>query len=109
MTIERRAELYELWSSETEAPETQEWRDHLSLEELDAVAQWDIGYAACLRKTTKTIMIRQLIRDRYTAKEIWMVEDIGDHCRLWLRDGAVYLARLTQDRLLQLDAIDCVC
>ena len=103
MTIERRAELYELWSSETEAPETQEWRDHLSLEELDAVAQWDIGYAACLRKTTKTIMIR------YTAKEIWMVEDIGDHCRLWLRDGAVYLARLTRDRLLQLDAIDCVC
>ena len=109
MTIERREELYELWSSETEAPETQEWRDHLSLEELDAVAQWDIGYARGVSRAVCTILIRELIRDRYPAREIRELETIGDHCRLRLRDGSLYLARLTRDYRLQLDAIDCVC
>lgn len=109
MTIERREELYELWSSETEDPETQEWRENLSLEELDAVAQWDLGYARGLHRAASTILIRQLIRDRYPAREIRALENIGDHCRLQLRDGSLYLARLTRDRQLQLDAIDPAC
>lgn len=38
---ERQEELYSLWGSETNAPETEEWRDELTLEEQEMVAQWD--------------------------------------------------------------------
>ena len=42
-------------------------------------------------------------------EEIAEVETIRDHCRVRLRDGAMYLARLDRDLSLRLDEIDGVC
>ena len=41
--------------------------------------------------------------------EIRELETVGDHCRLWLRDGTAYLARLASNGTLRLDPIDSAC
>ena len=50
MTDERRQELDELILDETNDPETQEWRDDLTLEEIEYVNAEDERYENALNK-----------------------------------------------------------
>lgn len=109
MDNERREDLYRLWCNETNEAETQEWREDLSLEELDLVAQWDMGHAQGVHTLCSRLLIREKLRGRYSRKEIAELEAVGDHYRLRLRDGSLYLARLAQDGALRLDPIDAAC
>lgn len=109
MDNERREELFCLWCDEPSDPEDMEWREALTPEELDQVAQWDMGYAQGVNTLCTRILIRDQIRSRYLRREIAELEAVGNHYRLRLRDGSLYLARLTADGELRLDAIDAVC
>ncbi len=109
MDNERREELYRLWSEETNEAESLEWRQELSPEELDLVAQWDIGFPQGVNTLCTRLLIRDKIRGRYSRKEIAELEAVGGHYRLRLRDGSLYLARLAQDGALRLDPIDEAC
>ena len=46
MDENRRQELYDSWSAETNEPETEEWRDDLTPEEAALVDQWDAAFLA---------------------------------------------------------------
>ena len=105
----RREELTRLWSEETEAPETQEWRDDLSPEERDFVAGLDGGYQAGTRRLCEAILIRDKLRQRYSPGMIEELATLRDCCRLRLRDGRVYLVRLSRDNALKFQAVDDAC
>jgi len=109
MDNERREELYRLWCEETNEAETQEWRQELAPEELDLVAQWDMGYAQGVNTLCSRLLIREKLSGRYSRKEIEELEAVGGHFRLRLRDGSLYLARLAKDGALRLDPIDAAC
>ncbi len=49
-------ELYDNWSAETNDPETQEWRDELSSEELAQVEKWDDRYEQQIAKMAFDIL-----------------------------------------------------
>ncbi len=52
----RMQELHDHWSAETNDPETQEWRDNLSVEELAQVEKWDDDMAQKLAKMAFDIL-----------------------------------------------------
>ena len=54
-------------------------------------------------------LIREKIRAQYSPAEIMELEGFGDHCRLRLRDGSLFLANLNNDNSLRLTEIDEVC
>lgn len=103
----RREHIVDNWNNETEAPETMEWRDYLTPEELEYVAQLDGGYGRGV--CSMAILTREKVRERYGPAEIRELKSVGDHCMLWLRDGRLFLARLGRDRELLLDEIEGVC
>lgn len=105
----RKEHLLENWNQETNDPESQEWRDDLTPEELEYVNQLDDRYASGVLAICSAILVREKIRERYRPEEIAELETIRDHCRVRLRDGTMYLARLGRDRSLRLDEIDGVC
>lgn len=105
----RMEEIRQLWVSESEAPETQEWRDDLTPEELEYIDNLDNGYVTGVQHICTAILVRERVQQRYSPAEICELETIGDHCRLWLRDGSAWLARLTSAGELRLDPIDTVC
>ena len=55
------------------------------------------------------ILVREEVRARFHPEEIVELETIRDHCRVRLRDGSLYLARMGRDCTLRLDEIDGVC
>lgn len=109
MDNERREYIRDLFYQETNDPESQEWRDDLTPEELEYVNQLDDRYASGVLAICSAILVREKVRERYRPEEIAELETIRDHCRVRLRDGTMYLARLGRDRSLRLDEIDGVC
>lgn len=105
----RREQLLDNWNQETNEPESQEWRDELTPEELEYVGQLDDQYASGYLAICSAILVREELRARFRPEEIAEVETIREHCRVRLRDGTIYLARLGRDRSLRLDEIDGVC
>ena len=105
----RREEVTRLWSEETEAPETQEWREDLTPEEQDYVAGLDGSYQAGVRRLCEAILIRDKLRQRYSLCMIEELTTLGDCCRLRLRDGRAYLVTLDRDNDLKFQAVDEVC
>lgn len=102
-------EIRQLWDAESEAPETQEWRDSLTPEELDYVSGLDRSFRKGFLAMASAILVREKVRRQFRPQEIVELETVYDHCRLRLRDGRTLLARLDADRALQLDEIDGVC
>ena len=102
-------ELRKLWNSETEFPDTQDWRDDLTPEELDYVSGLDKNYRHGILAMASAILVRKKVRQRFSPSEIQELETIHDHCRLRLKDGQMFLAWLDQHHNLRLDEIDGVC
>ncbi len=109
MDSERMEELRRFWNRESEDPETLEWRDELTPEELDVVSGWDTNYDNGVLAISSAILVRELICRSFSPQEIQEIETVHDHCRLRLRDGRLFLARLGADNSLRLDEIDGVC
>lgn len=109
MDDERREYIRDRFYQETNEPESQEWRDDLTPEELEYVGQLDDQYDPGYLAICSAILVREKVRARFRPEEIAELETIRDHCRVRLRDGTMYLARLGRDRSLRLDEIDGVC
>ncbi len=105
----RREELRRRLGRETNAPESREWRDDLTPEELEYVNQLDDPYVSGVAAICSAILVRERVRARFCPEEVAEIETIYDHCRVRLRDGRLYLARLDRDNRLRLDEIDGVC
>lgn len=56
ITEERREELTQLWSEETNDPETEEWRNELTPEEEELVKGWDDDCAAGMSRLAQQIL-----------------------------------------------------
>jgi hypothetical protein len=52
---DRLEDLQELWERETNDPDTQEWRDDLTQEEHQLVAEWDANYSNAVGAICKEI------------------------------------------------------
>ena len=109
MDDERREYIRDRFYQETNEPESQEWRDDLTPEELEYIAQLDGGYDKGVCSIAMAILTREKVREKYGPAEIRELKAVGDHCMLWLRDGRLFLARLGRNRELLLDEIDGVC
>lgn len=105
----RREHLLENWDHETEAPETMEWRDGLTPEELEYVAQLDGQARRGGCSMAMAVLTREKVREQVGPAEIRELKAVGDHCMLRLRDGRLFLVRLGRDRELLLDEVDGVC
>ena len=98
LTQERRDHLYWLWSEETEAPETQEWRDDLTPAEAAYVASLDRGYrAGCTQIATAILVMEDIYRD-FPLRQIRQITRQGCRCRLELVDGRVFDCGMDADR-----------
>ena len=109
MDNERREYIRDRFYQETNEPESQEWRDDLTPEELEYVGQLDDQYDSGYLAICSASLVREKLRARFRPEEIAEVETIREHCRVRLRDGTMYLARLDRDCSLRLDEIDGVC
>lgn len=109
MDSERRAQILENLSNETEEEWTQEWREDLTPEELDFVAQEDDRYCDIVQAACTSLLIKDRVRQQFQPIEIEELTDIYDHCRLRLRDGRIFLVRLARDGSLILREIDGAC
>ncbi len=105
----RREYIRDRFYQETNEPESQEWRDELTPEELEYVSQLDVRHESSVLVMCSAILVREEVRARFRPEEITELETIQDHCRVRLRDGTMYLARLDRDCSLRLDEIDGVC
>lgn len=109
MNENRREQLLANLENETADPRTQAWREELTAEELDFVAQIDDQYCRGVSDLCTAILIRDRLRERFHPGDLQEVETIQDHCRLRLRDGRLLLARLARDGSLRLTEINEVC
>ena len=105
----RREQLLGNWKSETNEDWTQEWRDDLTPEELEFVAQLDGNYNKGVLSMCMAILTMDKVRAKYGPAEIRELRAVGDHCMLWLQDGSLFLARLGRDQELLLDVVDEAC
>ena len=105
----RKREIDRYLAHETNDLESQEWRDELTPEELEYVSQLDVRHESSVLVMCSAILVREEVRARFRPEEITELETIQDHCRVRLRDGTMYLARLDRDCFLRLDEIDGVC
>lgn len=109
MDNERREQILDNLFSETNDSSTQEWRQDLTPEELDFVAAEDEDYCLGVQSICTAILIRERIRQRFQPREIEELTTIYDHCRLRLRDGRLFHARLSSAGGLLLDEVDAIC
>ena len=105
----RREQLTDLWCQEEDYPECQEWREELTPEERDYVAGLDGRFRIGVRQMCEAILIREKVRRRFGLRNIEELTTLQDCCRLHLRDGRVYLVRLTDDNELAFQAVDAAC
>ena len=105
----RKREIDRYLAHETNALESQEWREELTEEESAYVQARDKHYERGIAAMCSAILVRERVQQRYRPEEIAKLETIRDHCRVRLRDGSLYLARLGRDCTLRLDEIDGVC
>ena len=104
----RREQLISYWNSE-DVDDDYDWRDDLTPEELDFVASLDNRYERGILAAASAILVMDQIRAKFNPAAISELKAIGDHCRLRLRDGRLYLARLTSNNTLRLDELNEVC
>lgn len=75
-------------------------------ERLDCL---DDQFVANISAICSAVLVRERIRSGFLPEEIAEVETVRDHCRLQLRDGRAYLARLDRNGGLLLDKIGHAC
>ena len=90
---------------ETSEPDTQAWREELTAEESAYVQARDEHYERGVAALCSAILVRERVRQRYRPEEIAELETRGDHCRLRLRSGEMFLARWAPDGGLRLEKI----
>ncbi len=61
------------------------------------------------KKELYRMLIQDKIRERYPRKEIAELEAVGDHYRLRLKTGELYMASLTEGGELCLASVDEAC
>ena len=61
----RMKELADNWNAETNDPETEEWRDDLTPEEAELIADWDEGYVVGLLAICQDIIALQREGERH--------------------------------------------
>lgn len=103
----RREQLTANW--ENECGGDQGWREDLTPVELDFIARMDCADSMRTLAMASSIPILEKIRARFRPSEILELETFSDHCRLRLRGGGLFLARLNADHSLRLDEIEEVC
>ena len=109
MNTTRREELTRLWGDETNAEESQSWRESLTPEECDFVAGLDENYCQGARRLCEAIVIRDRLRRQYDPRQIAELTTLRDCCRMRLRDGRTCLVRLGRDNALKFQAVDDAC
>ncbi len=101
----RREDLAGLWDDEAD----ESWREELPAEERDFLAGLDKQYHRGMLRLCEDALTLDLIRRRFKPKEIVELKAMRGHCRLRLRSGDLYNARLSKERTLLLEAVDPVC
>lgn len=101
----RREDLAGLWNDE----EDQEWREELTAEERDYLAGLDKQYRRGMLRMCEDALTLDLIRRRFKPREIAELRALRGHCRLRLKSGQMYNARLSKARTLILEPVDPVC
>ena len=103
MKKSRKAYIDWCLDSETNAPETQEWRDELTPEEQAYVDREDDCYEYAVATMCSAILVMEQLRKKYQPEELLELKTFGDHCRVRLRSGEQYMARLGKDGGLVLE------
>ncbi len=103
MDKERKAQIDWCLNNETNAPETQEWRDGLTPEEQEYVDQQDNHFERAIAAMCSARLVVERLRKKYKPEELLELKTFGDHCRVRLRSGEQYMARLGKDGGLVLE------
>jgi hypothetical protein len=103
MDKERKAQIDWCLNNETNAPETQEWRDELTPEEQEYVDQQDNHFERAIAAMCSARLVVERLRKKYKPEELLELKTFGDHCRVRLRSGEQYMARLGKDGGLVLE------
>ena len=90
-------------NNETNDPETQEWRDGLTPEEQAYVDQQDDHFERAIAAMCSARLVVERLRKKYKPEELLELKTFGDHCRVRLRSGEQYMARLGKDGGLVLE------
>ena len=101
----RKREIDRYMAHETNAPESQEWREDLTEEESAYVQARDKHYERGIAAMCSAILVRERVQQRYRPEEIAELKTVYDHCRLRLRSGEVFLARWAPAGGLRLEKI----
>lgn len=101
----RKREIDRYLAHETNALESQEWREELTEEESAYVQARDKHYERGVAALCSAILVRERVRQRYRPEEIAELKTVYDHCRLRLRSGEVFLARWVPAGGLRLEKI----
>ena len=99
----RKAQIDWCLNNETNDPETQEWRDELTPEEQAYVDREDDRYEHAIAAMCSAILVMEQLRKKYQPEELLELKTFGDHCRVRLRSGEQYMARLGRDGGLVLE------
>ena len=103
MKKSRKAYIDWCLDSETNAPETQEWRNELTPEERAYVDQQDGCCEQAIAAMCSARLVVERLRKKYKPEELLELKTFGDHCRVRLRSGEQYMARLGKDGGLVLE------
>ena len=101
----RKREIDRYLAHETNALESQEWREELTEEESAYVQARDKHYERGIAAMCSAILVRERVQQRYRPEEIAELKTVYDHCRLRLRSGEVFLARWAPAGGLRLEKI----
>ena len=101
----RREELTALWEGERD----QDWREDLTIEERDFLADLDRKYHRGMARMCEDILTMDLVRKLFKPTAIAELRAMQGHCRLRLKSGAMYNAWLSKSRELVLEPVDPVC
>ena len=103
MDKERKAQIDWCLNNETNAPETQEWRDELTPGEQAYVDREDDCYEYAVAAMCSARLVVERLRKKYKPEELLELKTFCDHCRVRLRTGEQYMARLGKDGGLVLE------
>ena len=101
----RKREINRYLAHETNAPESQEWREELTEEESAYVQARDKHYERGVAALCSAILVRERVRQRYRRGGFAGLKPVYAHCRLRLRSGEVFLARWAPAGGLRLEKI----
>ena len=101
----RKREIDRYLAHETNAPESQEWREELTEEESAYVQARDKHYERGVAALCSAILVRERVRARFSPEEIKELETVYDHCVLRTRSGRQYIARLGKDGQIVLEEV----